>query len=108
MMRWLCPKYHLVLLPSYLFILRQRVALVSNVPGPVTRVYWGHAKVKRISFFSPVMGKIGLVVGMFSYADEVCLNVLADESSMPNPKEFLDYILKEMEILKLAAKESPC
>jgi hypothetical protein len=60
--------------------------VLTNVPGPRTRLTLGGIDVSRIMFWVPQAARMGLGISIFSYAGEVTIGVLSDAGLVPDPE----------------------
>jgi diacylglycerol O-acyltransferase / wax synthase len=60
----------------------------SNVPGPVTPLYFAGARVRELFQIGPVQGNVRLNVGALSYAGGLYLDAVADAASIPDADVF--------------------
>lgn len=64
---------------------RRASAVMTNVPGPRTRIRFAGALVDGVMFWVPQSGGLGLGVSVLSYAGEVRVGVAADARLVPDP-----------------------
>jgi GNAT superfamily N-acetyltransferase len=64
-------------------------AIVTNVPGPARPVYLAGSGLRRLVFWVPQAGAIGLGVSLLSYAGQVVIGVAADRNLVPDPGAFV-------------------
>jgi hypothetical protein len=60
--------------------------VVTNVPGPRTRLSFAGLPIEQIMFWVPMGGAIGLGFSIFSYAGEVAIGIMTDEGLVPDPQ----------------------
>ncbi len=60
-------------------------AVVTNVPGPTERLHFYGNEVRRVIFWVPRAGDIGLGVSVMSYAGEVMIGIATDAKMAPDP-----------------------
>jgi diacylglycerol O-acyltransferase / wax synthase len=75
-------------------------AIVTNVPGPSKPVYMGGVPVRAVLVWAPMSGHIGMSVSMFSYRGEVTIGLMVDAVLIPDPREVV--VQLERELNKLA------
>ncbi|MGL4648504.1 MAG: wax ester/triacylglycerol synthase family O-acyltransferase [Caldilineaceae bacterium] len=75
-------------------------AVLTNVPGPREPIYFGGLPIKRVLFWVPQTGRIGLGVSIISYNGEVTLGVMADEGLVGSPERILDAFAAELRSLR--------
>jgi len=61
--------------------------VLTNVIGPRTRRYLAGSRIRSQTFWEPESGSLTLGVSIFSYAGQVVLGVVADDRSVPRPRE---------------------
>ena len=64
-------------------------AVLTNVPGPRQTLYFAGKALKRIMFWVPQSGEIGLGISIISYDGKVTLGIVADEGLVSNPEAIL-------------------
>lgn len=74
-------------------------AVITNVPGPRTKRYLAGKPIKRILFWVPQSGHLGIGVSIFSYAGEVVLGVATDARLIPDPDRLVHACACEIESL---------
>lgn len=57
---------------------RSASAVVTNVPGPRTRLAVGTSEVEDVAFWVPTVGRVGLGISLFSYAGTLTVGVAVD------------------------------
>ncbi len=60
--------------------------VLTNVPGPRSRLSLAGVPVSRIMFWVPQSGRMGLGISIFSYAGEVTIGVMCDAALVPDPE----------------------
>jgi hypothetical protein len=79
----------------------QKASLVlTNVPGPRERLHFAGAPIARMVFWAPQSGRMGLGVGILSYAGEVTLGVVADARLIPEPESLAADVHVELDALR--------
>ena len=78
-------------------------ALVSNVPGPITPMYFCGARMVDTSGLGPVLDGMGLNNGIGSYGGRVTFCFTADRDAMPDPELYEDCLADAVEELREAA-----
>ena len=77
--------------------------VLTNVPGPQDSLYIAGSRLKKLIFWVPQSGSIGMGVSIFSYVGEITLGVLTDEKLVPDPETIVDHFYTEFqELLYLA------
>jgi diacylglycerol O-acyltransferase len=71
--------------------------IVSNVPGPLSKLSVAGTPITGAMFWVPQSGTIGLGVGIFSYAGEIRVGISADAGLVPDPQELVDAFELEIE-----------
>src|SRR6476620_10750863 len=59
--------------------------VLTNVPGPRTRLELAGVPVSRLMFWVPQSGHMGLGISIFSYAGTVTIGVIVDAGLVPDP-----------------------
>lgn len=72
-------------------------AILTNVPGPRQTIYFAGKAMKRILFWVPQSGQIGLGISVMSYAGTVSLGIVVDESLTPDPEQILEAFKAEFD-----------
>jgi hypothetical protein len=62
---------------------------MTNVPGPREPLYLAGTRLRRILFWVPQSGRLGLGVSMLSYAGEVCVGIATDAGLVPDPEAII-------------------
>jgi len=78
--------------------------LVSNVPGPITPMYFCGAKMVDLTGLGPVLDGMALNNGIGSYGDRVIFCFTADRDALPDPEFYEDCIGGAVDELVAAAK----
>jgi diacylglycerol O-acyltransferase / wax synthase len=83
---------------------RQRRAniYVANVPGPPARLYLADAPLEEVFPVVPIMGNIGLGVGVLSYAGQLNFTIVADRAGFPDLPVFLAGMRRSLALLGVA------
>jgi len=74
-------------------------AVTTNVPGPASHRHLAGAQIRRMLFWVPQAGHIGLGVSILSYAQEVQFGLMADQQLLPQPQALLDQVQREWSLL---------
>lgn len=74
-------------------------AVLTNVPGPQQKLYFGGTLIDKMVFWVPQSGSIGLGLSILSYGGEVTIGVMADDHSVPEPNGIVDGYRVEFESL---------
>jgi len=61
-------------------------AVVTNVPGPRSEVYFAGSPVRGVLVWAPCSGSIGMTVSIFSYAGKVTVGFMTDTGVVPDPQ----------------------
>lgn len=64
-------------------------AVLTNVPGPKEPLAIAGAPIRRILFWVPQSGELGLGLSIFSYAGQVSLGVMSDAARIPDPEQLV-------------------
>lgn len=81
--------------------------VVTNVPGPRERLHLGGRAIRRVMFWVPRAGDIGLGVSIISYADEVLVGVGTDARMAPDPEAIVAGFHEELEALRTEFAGAP-
>lgn len=76
--------------------------VLTNVPGPREPIYFAGLPLKRILFWVPQSGRIGLGVSIISYNGEVTLGVMVDEGLVDHPEHILASFHNELATIQAA------
>ena len=80
-------------------LLSRATAVMTNVPGPQTRLTMAGAEVSRMMFWVPQSGDIGIGVSILSYAGEVQFGLITDAALVPEPRRIIDQFRPQFERL---------
>ena len=69
---------------------RKTTAVMTNVPGPATRLSLCGATLEQLMFWVPQTGTVGLGVSILSYGGGVQFGVIADSALCPEPQRIID------------------
>jgi len=83
------------------FLARKATAVMTNVPGPQKPLYLAGARVRRMMFWVPQSGDIGIGVSILSYAGGVQFGLIADKRLCDEPQRIIDRFEPEFERLVL-------
>ncbi len=84
------------------FLAKKATAVMTNVPGPQQPLYLAGTKVKRMMFWVPQSGNIGVGVSILSYAGGVQFGLITDKRLCEEPQRIIDRFEPEFEKLVLA------
>jgi WS/DGAT/MGAT family acyltransferase len=84
------------------FLARKATAVMTNVPGPQQPLYFAGAKIKRMMFWVPQSGDIGVGVSILSYAGGVQFGMITDKKMCAEPQRIIDRFASEFEKIVLA------
>ena len=84
------------------FLAKKATAVMTNVPGPQQPLYMAGAQVKRMMFWVPQSGNIGMGVSILSYAGGVQFGLITDKRLCEEPQRIIDRFEPEFEKLVLA------
>lgn len=71
-------------------------AVVTNVPGPPSRLHLDGIPVEQILFWVPQAARVGVGVSLFSYAGEVTVGVASDAGVVADPERLLRTLAAEL------------
>lgn len=69
---------------------RKTTAVMTNVPGPATKLRLCGATLEQTMFWVPQTGTVGLGVSILSYGGGVQFGVIADTALCPDPQAIID------------------
>jgi len=84
------------------FLAKKATAVMTNVPGPQQPLYLAGARVRRMMFWVPQSGDIGMGVSILSYAGGVQFGLITDKRLCEEPQRIIDRFEPEFEKLVLA------
>lgn len=64
-------------------------AVLTNVPGPRQTLYFAGKPIRRLLFWVPQSGQIGMGISIISYAGSVTLGIAVDENLVADPAPLL-------------------
>jgi len=79
-------------------------AVLTNVPGPQETLYFDGVPMRRMMFWVPQSGDIGLGISIISYDGHVALGIVIDEKLVGTPERILDGFLSEVDVLAREAR----
>lgn len=79
---------------------KKTTAVMTNVPGPATKLRLCGATIEETLFWVPQSGTVGLGVSILSYGGGVQFGVVSDATLCPDPQQIIDQF--EPEFNKLA------
>ena len=69
---------------------RKTTAVMTNVPGPATKLKVCGSTLEQTMFWVPQTGTVGLGVSILSYGGGVQFGVIADTTLCPEPQHIID------------------
>ncbi len=84
------------------FLAKKATAVMTNVPGPERPLYMAGAQVKRMMFWVPQSGNVGMGVSILSYAGGVQFGLITDKRLCEEPQRIIDRFQPEFEKLVMA------
>ena len=78
-------------------------AVLTNVPGPQRPLYFAGKPIRRIMFWVPQSGDIGLGISIISYNGTVTLGLVIDEKLCAEPERILQRFVQEFDVLSSLA-----
>lgn len=85
-----------------------KVSLVlTNVPGPRQPLHLGGHEIRRLMFWVPQSGSLGLGISVLSYAGRVFVGVMCDEAVIPEPHALVEAFDGELAALRDAVLGDP-
>ena len=79
-------------------------AVMTNVPGPREVLYLAGQPIRKVMFWVPQSGRVGLGVSILSYAGSVLVGVATDTGLVPDPEKIVQEF--EAELRRLGATPS--
>jgi WS/DGAT/MGAT family acyltransferase len=86
---------------------KKATAVMTNVPGPKEPIRFCGSTVKRVMFWVPQSGDIGMGVSILSYAGGVQFGLITDSGLCPDPQAIIDRFEPEFEKLLLLTMMLP-
>jgi hypothetical protein len=80
-------------------LLSRATAVMTNVPGPQTRLTMAGAEVSRMMFWVPQSGDIGIGVSILSYNGKVQFGLITDAELVPEPRRVIAHFGPQFERL---------
>lgn len=80
---------------------RKTTAVMTNVPGPRTKLKFLGSTLEQTMFWVPQSGDIGLGVSILSYGGSVQFGVMTDTTLCPQPQKIIDQFAPEFDRLAL-------
>ena len=74
-------------------------AVVTNVPGPSSEVFFAGSPVRGVLVWAPCSGSIGMTVSIFSYAGKVTVGFMTDTGLVPDPRPLVKAFDAELRTL---------
>jgi diacylglycerol O-acyltransferase / wax synthase len=82
-------------------------AVMTNVPGPQQALYMAGSRLRRMMFWVPQSGDIGVGISILSYDGGVQFALVTDKKLCARPQEIIDRFLPEFEQLLYAVLLAP-
>jgi WS/DGAT/MGAT family acyltransferase len=82
-------------------------AVMTNVPGPQHALYMAGSRLRRMMFWVPQSGDIGVGISILSYDGGVQFSLVTDKKLCARPQEIIDRFLPEFEKLLYAVLLAP-
>jgi len=82
-------------------------AVMTNVPGPQHALYMAGSRLRRMMFWVPQSGDIGVGISILSYDGGVQFSLVTDKKLCAKPQEIIDRFLPEFEQLLYAVLLAP-
>ncbi|MDM7948767.1 wax ester/triacylglycerol synthase family O-acyltransferase [Hydrogenophaga sp.] len=86
---------------------KKTTAVMTNVPGPATKLKLCGATLEQNMFWVPQTGTVGLGVSILSYGGGVQFGVIADTALCPDPQRIIDQFAPEFERLLMVTLMLP-
>ncbi len=88
--------------PVLEYLASKATAVMTNVPGPQKPLYLAGGLIRRMMFWVPQSGEIGVGVSILSYAGGVQFGLITDRALCEEPQQIIDRFEPEFEKLALA------
>ena len=82
--------------------------MLTNVPGPQSRLYFAGGEIREMMFWVPQNGSIGLGISILSYNGKIFFGLISDRKLVPQPDEIVEKFRPEMEKLLMLSLLLPC
>jgi WS/DGAT/MGAT family acyltransferase len=82
-------------------------AVMTNVPGPQHALYMAGSRLRRMMFWVPQTGDIGVGISILSYDGGVQFSLVTDKKLCARPQQVVDRFLPEFEKLLYAVLLAP-
>jgi len=86
------------------FLANKSTAVLTNVPGPKSPLYFAGKKIKNMMFWVPRIGQVGHGISIISYNNTVTIGVATDAALVENPEELLLAFQEEFDHVVSLAK----
>jgi diacylglycerol O-acyltransferase / wax synthase len=86
---------------------KKATAVMTNVPGPATKLKLCGATLRQTMFWVPASGDIGVGVSILSYGGGVQFGLITDKHLCPHPQQIIDRFEPEFEKLLLMTMMLP-
>ncbi len=86
--------------PFVRFFAAKCSAVMTNVPGPREELHIAGIPIRRLVFWVPQSGGLGLGISVMSYAGQVFVGVMTDASLVPDPERIVATFEEELEALE--------
>jgi len=86
---------------------KKSTAVMTNVPGPATKLKLCGATLRQTMFWVPASGDVGVGVSILSYGGGVQFGLITDQRLCPHPQQIIDRFEPEFEKLLLTMMMLP-
>lgn len=86
---------------------KKSTAVMTNVPGPATKLKLCGATLRQTMFWVPASGDVGVGVSILSYGGGVQFGLITDKRLCPHPQQIIDRFEPEFETLLLMTMMLP-
>jgi diacylglycerol O-acyltransferase / wax synthase len=86
---------------------KKATAVMTNVPGPATKLKFCGSTLRQTMFWVPASGNIGVGVSILSYGGGVQFGLITDKHLCPHPQRIIDRFEPEFEKLLLMTMMLP-
>lgn len=85
--------------PALELFSRKASTVLTNVPGPPRPLYMAGSEIRRMMFWVPQTGSIGMGISILSYNGRVFSGMITDHKLVPDPQRVVDRFQAEFENL---------
>ncbi len=74
------------------FFAAKATSVLTNVPGPREQLTLAGHPIRRMMFWVPRSGRLGIGISILSYAGEIAVGVVTDELLVPDPQAIVNHL----------------